>query len=190
MSTIEDEASRQVAQAVREQRERLGLSLRALAVKSGISTSMISDVERGTKSPTIATLSALARGLGVTVATLVAGCELPRFQIVRASEQVDVVDPVSGARRRSFGPTLVASKIEFMRYVVRPHTIAGPFEPHGAGTIEHMHLAAGRIDVTFGADQMTLETGDSCSYLADAPHRFDNRDGDAEALIYIVVEHP
>jgi transcriptional regulator with XRE-family HTH domain len=151
---------------------------------------MISDVERGAKSPTVATLSALARALGVPVATLVAGYELPRFRIVRASEQVEVVDPVSGARRRGFGPALAASKIEFMRYVVRPRTIAGPFEPHAAGTIEHMHLAAGRIEVTFGADQMMLEAGDSCSCLADAPHRFDNRSGDAEALIYIVVEHP
>jgi hypothetical protein len=35
-----------------------------------------------------------------------------------------------------------------------------------------------------------LEAGDFCSCLADAPHQFDNRTGDVEALIYIVVERP
>jgi hypothetical protein len=35
-----------------------------------------------------------------------------------------------------------------------------------------------------------LEAGDSCTCLADTPHRFDNSEGDVEALIYIVVERP
>jgi mannose-6-phosphate isomerase-like protein (cupin superfamily) len=58
------------------------------------------------------------------------------------------------------------------------------------GTIEHMHLAAGSIRAVFGTDAVALDAGDSCTCLADTPHRFDNRDGDVEALIYIVLERP
>src|SRR5215475_14574636 len=47
LSTMEDTITTFVAQAVRQRREQLDLTLRALAVKSGVSSSMISDIERG-----------------------------------------------------------------------------------------------------------------------------------------------
>ena len=52
----------------------------------------------------------------------------------------------------------------------------------------HVHVAAGAVQVVFGADAVRLEAGDSCSCLADAPHPFDNADGNVEALIYLVIE--
>jgi hypothetical protein len=53
-----------------------------------------------------------------------------------------------------------------------------------------MHLAAGSIRAVLETDAVTLDAGDSCSCLADAPHRFDNCEGEVEASIYIVVERP
>jgi transcriptional regulator with XRE-family HTH domain len=187
---MEDNIMTFVAQAVRDRREQLGLTLRALASKSGVSSSMISDIERGTKSPTVSTLAALAGAFGVPLSALVEKAAQPaaRIHIARAAENPEFIDPASGARRKSFGPALAGSKVEFLRYAVPAQAVAGPFAPHAAGTIEHMHLAAGRICVTSGADTVMLEAGDSCSCFADAPHSFDNREGDAEALIYIIVE--
>jgi len=112
------------------------------------------------------------------------------IHVVRASEHPEFIDPTSGARRDSFGPALAGSKVEFLRYAVAPHTVAGPFAPHASGTIEHMHLAAGSIRAVLGTDAVMLEAGDSCTCLADTPHRFDNRESEVEALIYIVVERP
>jgi transcriptional regulator with XRE-family HTH domain len=181
-----------VAQAVRERRERLGLTLRALAEKSGVSSSMISDIERGAKSPTVSTLAALAEALGVPLSALVDRAARPaaRVHVVRAGENPEFIDPAGGARRKSFGPALAGSKVEFLRYSVPAHAMAGPFAPHAAGTVEHMYLASGKIHVKLGPDTVMLEAGDSCSRLADAPHSFDNREGEAEALIYIAVERP
>jgi transcriptional regulator with XRE-family HTH domain len=190
LSTIADEITLLVASAIKTRRERLGLTLRELGSKSGVSSSMISDVERGAKSPTIATLAALARALEVPVSTLVehAAPASGRIYVVRASDRAESTDPASGARRCDLGAALAGSKTGFRRYVVPPHAMAGPFAAHARATIEHMHLAAGRIRVEFGSDTVTLEAGDSCSCLADAPHCFDNRDGTVEAMIYVVVE--
>ena len=190
MSTKTDSLTRRVAQAIRNGRQQQGLSLRALASRSGVSSSMISDVERAAKSPTISILSALAHALGVPLSALLerSAPENKRTQVVRASERPEAIDRATGAKRDCFEPVVPGSKIKFMRYAVPPHTIAGPFASHSRGTIEHMHLAAGRIQATFGAEAVTLETGDCCTCFADAPHSFDNREGDVEALIYIVVE--
>jgi transcriptional regulator with XRE-family HTH domain len=192
LSTIKDNVTGHVADAIKKRREQLGLTLRALASRSGVSSSMISDVERGTKSPTIATLSALAEALGVPLSALVDGVapSSGRIHVVRASDRPEVVDATSGASRNSFGAPLAASKVEFLSYAVPPHTVAGPFAAHASGTIEHMHLAAGSIRAVFGTEAVTLDTGDSCTCFADAPHWFDNREGNIGALIYLVVERP
>jgi transcriptional regulator with XRE-family HTH domain len=189
---MEDVITTFVAQAVRQRREQLGLTMRALAVKSGVSSSMISDIERGAKSPTVTTLAALAEALGVTLSALVDRAAQPaaRMHVVRGPENPEFVDPASGARRKSLGPAMAGSKLEFLRYAVPARAVAGPFAPHASGTIEHMHLAEGRICIKFGPETMVLEAGDSCSCFADAPHSFDNGEGDADALIYIAVERP
>jgi hypothetical protein len=51
-------------------------------------------------------------------------------------------------------------------------------------------LRAAAFRAVFGTDVVELEAGDSCTCFADVSHHFDNRDGEAEALIYIVVERP
>jgi len=190
MSTIEDAATLRAAQGLRQRREQLGLTLRALAARSGISSSMISDVERGAKSPTISTLAALAQALGVPVSALVDGLPTERIHVVRAGERSATIDPISGARRDSFGPVPPASRVEFLRLAVLPHTVAGPFAAHASGTIEHMYLAAGNVRAVIGTETVMLESGDSCTCRTDVPHRFDNREGAEEAMIYIVVERP
>jgi transcriptional regulator with XRE-family HTH domain len=188
VSTKADSVSARVAHAIKLRREQVGLTLRDLASQSGVSASMISDIERGAKSPTISTLDALAQALGLPMSAL--ADSTARIHVVRAAERPNFIDTKSGAKRDSFGPTLPGSKVEFLSYTVPPRKVAGPFAAHPSGTIEHMHLAAGSIRAVFGSEAVTLEAGDSCTCFADTAHRFDNREGKVEALIYIVVEQP
>jgi transcriptional regulator with XRE-family HTH domain len=191
MSTIANKMLKRVGRAVKARRKELRLTLRALASKSGISSSMISDIERGAKSPTISTLSLIAAALGTPISALVVNTAIPptrRIHVVRGSARHSLIDRATGARRQNFGPALTGSKVEFLRYIVPPHTTAGPFAAHAINTIEHVHLAAGTIRVVVGDAAVMLEAGDSCSCRADAVHLFDNAGGDVEALIYLVVE--
>lgn len=191
MSTEENIEAR-IAAALRQLREQRGLTLRRLAARSGVSASMISAIERAAKSPTVATLDALAAALGVPLADLLAGAPAAaaRIRIVRTAEQRRTTDPASGARRADFGPPIAGSGVAFLRYTIPPRGVAGPFAAHEPGTIEHVHLAAGSLRLTLGDESVSLEAGDSCSCRADAPHDFDNRASDVEALLYLVVEAP
>ena len=190
MPTIEDDIARRVSQAVKARRKALGLTLRALAARSGVSASMISDVERGAKSPTVATLALLADALGQPIAKLLQVPTAPagRIQVFRGAERRTAIDPASGARRDPLGPHQASSKVEFLRYAVPPHRTAGPFAAHPRGTVEHMHLAAGSLRLVCGEETADMQAGDSCLCRADAPHRFDNSEGNVEALIYLVIE--
>jgi transcriptional regulator with XRE-family HTH domain len=187
LSTLENDISLSTGRAVKEQREAAGLSLRMLAARSGISASMISDIERGAKSPTVITVARLAQALGVTAAALIGGGAgpVPRIRVLRRDEAASGEHP---ARWQSLGPATPGSRIDFVRYEVPPSTILGPSTAHAPGTVEHMHVAAGTVRVTVGDETAELAAGDSCSCRTDVPHGVENPDPCAEALIYLIVE--
>jgi transcriptional regulator with XRE-family HTH domain len=187
LSTLEDEVNLRTGRAVRRRREAAGLSLRALAARSGVSPSAISDIERGAKSPTVATVARLARALGVDAAALVAGDAgpAPRIRVLRRGEGAGGEHP---AHWQSLGPAAPGSRIDFVRYRIPPSTVLGPAGAHAAGTFEHVHVAAGTVRVTVGDETADLAVGDGCSCRADAPHAVENPDPSAEALVYLIVE--
>ena len=187
LSTLEDEISLRTGRAVRQQREALGLSLRKLAALSGISASMISDIERGSKSPTVLTVVRLARALGISAAALIesAAVPVPRIRVLRRGAGAGGEHP---ARWQNLRPAGHGSRIDFVRYQIPPSTVLGPTDGHAAGTVEHMHVATGTVRVTVGAEKAELVAGDSCSCRTDVSHAIENPDPSAEALIYLTVE--
>lgn len=187
LSTLEDEVSLRTGRAVKRQREAAGLSLRMLTARSGVSASMISDIERGTKSPTVVTVVRLAQALGVSAAALIDGGTgpAPRIRVLRHGEGAGGEHP---ARWNSLGPATPGSRIDFVRYQIPPSTALGPATAHAPGTVEHMHVAAGTVRVTVGDETAELAAGDSCSCRTDAPHGVENPDPSVEALIYLIVE--
>jgi transcriptional regulator with XRE-family HTH domain len=187
LSTLENEVSLRTGRAVKQQREVAGLSLRMLAARSGISSSMISDIERGTKSPTVTTVVRLAQALGVSAAALIDGGAgpAPRIRVLRRGEGAGGEHP---ANWQSLGPAAPGSRIDFVRYQIPPATVLGPSAAHAPGTFEHMHVATGTVRVTVGAETAELAAGDSCSCRTDAPHGVENPDPSVEAIIYLILE--
>ncbi len=187
LSTLENEVSLSTGRAVKGQREAAGFSLRVLAARSGISASMISDIERGTKSPTVITVVRLAQALGVTAAALIDGGAgpAPRIRVLRRGEAASGEHP---APWQSLGPAAPGSRVDFVRYQIPPSTVLGPSIAHALGTVEHMHVATGTVRVTVGDETAELAAGDSCSCRTDVPHGVENPDPSVEALIYLIVE--
>ena len=187
MSTIENDISLRTGRALKQQRKAAGFSLRMLATRSGISPSMISDIERGTKSPTVTTVVRLAQALGVSAASLIDGGTgpTPRIRVLRGGEGAGGEPP---APWENLNPAMPGSRIDFVRYQIPPSTVLGPAAAHASGTMEHMHVAAGTVRVTVGDETADLVAGDSCSCRTDAPHGVENPDPLAGALIYLIVE--
>ena len=187
LSILENDVILRTGRAVKHQREMSGLSLRALATRSGVSPSMISDIERGTKSPTIVTLVRLAQALGVTAAALVDELtgSAPRIKVLRGGEGGGGDHPVPW---HSLTSRAFDSRVDFARWHIPPSTVLGPASGHAPGTVEHLHVATGTIRVTVGDEIADLTTGDSCSCRTDVPHAVENSSSSAEALIYLIVE--
>src|SRR5688500_20318554 len=80
-------ADLQVGPRVRALREHMGLSLRDLAERTGVSAPMLSQVERGETSPTLAVATRIAGGLDLTLSQLLRLDESPHVVVTRRAER-------------------------------------------------------------------------------------------------------
>jgi transcriptional regulator with XRE-family HTH domain len=176
-----------IAERLRAYRIGLGLTVRELAARSGVSPSMVSEAERGAKTPSIAVLIALAEALGISLTQLIekGSSRGPIHLLARADHRV-LVDP-SGVRREHLGSRVTGSHLEFVRFVLPPGTETGPLSGHQTGTIEHAHIAEGTIEVRICDERIHAETAASIVFPADQVHGYANR-GTEEATIYVVSE--
>src|ERR671932_2779320 len=111
-----------VGPRVRALREAMDLSLRELADRSGVSAPMLSQVERGETSPTLAVAERIAEGLELRLSQLLRLDEDGVVSIVRASERRR-----GGTRRHRY--ELLTPPLPGQRAEVSRHELA-----HGAQT--------------------------------------------------------
>lgn len=165
-----------LAARLRELRATAGLSLEALATRSGVSRSNISLIERGQSSPTAVVLDKLASALGVSVASLFEQESARQVisPLARVADQPVWQDPASGYRRRNVSPTGV-SPIQLVD-VVFPAGQRVQFETAGRDADIHQQvwMIDGVMEIAHGPSSWRLEAGDCLAFRLDAPVQFRN----------------
>jgi len=177
---------------IRQERLHRRVSLGELASRSGVSSSMLSDVERGTKVPTVLVLDRIATGLGTSIARLLSEERPSRFVILRRNEQNVARDP-SGWERRILSPVLPKVEFEFMRTTLGPGADAGAFLPHARGSREYVAIEKGTLRLTLDGVQHDLHAGDSVYYAGDCIHAFANPNKRQPCEYYLAMDvtgHP
>jgi transcriptional regulator with XRE-family HTH domain len=156
-------------------RATLGLSLDALAARSGVSRSMISLIERGESSATAAVLERLATGLGVPLASLFDPPAPAPGPIARRAEQPAWRDPASGYLRRNLSPPGGGSPIRLVE-VEFPAGARVAFDNGSRGPRLHQQVwvIEGRIEVSVGEAVHRLDAGDCLALTLDAPTAYRN----------------
>jgi len=164
-----------IAQRLRELRGARGLSLKALAAHCGVSSSMISLIERGESSPTAVLLEKLATGLCVTLASLF---DVPRPSadpVARLADQLSWRDPASGYMRRNVSPSGVTSPIQIVEVSFPPQARVA-YETGARDSLVHQQIwvLEWSIDVTVGDVHHRLHTGDCLALVLDRPIMYHN----------------
>lgn len=171
---------------LKARRQAQGLSLDALAAASGVSRSMISDIERGARMPTVLVLARLATALGATVSRLLGEDQPDRVIAMRQEHQPAITHP-TGWQRRILSPNLPGVEFEFIRTTVPPGVVIGQFAPHAPGSREYIAVESGELTVTLDGAEHRLAAGDSLYYAGDCTHAFANP-GD-QACVYYTAMH-
>jgi len=170
-----------------------GLSLAALAERSGVSRSMISVIERGESSPTAVVLDRLATALGVTLAALFdwpGGTASPASPVSRRADQAVWRDPSSGYQRRNVAPTVPGSPLHLVA-VDFPAGARVTYETAGHGATVHqlIWVLQGAMEIRLGDISHRLAAGDCLAMTLGQPIGFHNP-GTRAARYAVVLADP
>jgi len=170
---------------LKEARKAQGLSLDATANLSGVSRSMVSQIERGESSPTIATLWNLTRALNVDFAGLMAQGERgDRIDVLQAAEVPTIENMGIGCRIAILSPPEEAGGHEV--YDISFQTGGSlSSQPHARGAVEQLTVLEGRIRIMSGTADSILSIGDTARYAADVPHEITAVGGAARVFLIV-----
>lgn len=153
------------------QRKSRNLTLAELAKASGVSRSMLSEIERGDANPTYGTLWLLTRALGLDITSLISGASDETRAIDHQTEHsTPVIRGADGTcTLHILSPAAMVSVTEWYLLSFEP---SGQLisEPHAQGTVEHLHCTEGEISVRSGESQTLLQAGETARYAADVEH--------------------
>lgn len=161
-----------IGREVRAYRGKLDMTMSELAKQAGLSAGMLSKIENGVTSPSLATLQALSRALNVPVTAF-----FRRFEEQREATFVKAGDGLAIERRgtraghqyRLLGHT-VGKRISVEPYLVTLTERSEVFPLFQHPGVEFIHVLEGEVVYRHGSRTYRLEPGDSLFFEGEAPH--------------------
>lgn len=173
---------------VRLLRSQRGWSLEELATASGVSRSMLSQVERNETNPTVVVALAIAKALGVSLDDLAAPGDSSPMEVIRGDDSQYVYRSDESCRIRTLSPLSAQRELEFYE-IELPRGGELRSAPHFGGTQEFLTVHHGAVQVESGDHATMLSAGDSVAYPADVPHAILNV-GEETALVFLIDTVP
>ncbi len=168
-------------------REEQKFSLDRVAKLTGVSKSMLGQIERGESNPTITTVWKIANGLKVSFTSLLDE-SMTDAEIVSKEDVAPMVEDNGRYRLYPFFPYEDGRKFEVYKVEIEKSGYLSA-EPHGLGTQEFITVFQGEITVKVGDEEYTVEEGNAIRFKADRAHSYHNS-GTVSAKASMVIYYP
>ena len=161
-----------VAKNIKRLREEKKLSMDELVRLSGVSKSMLAQIERGDGNPTISTLWKISNGMKVPFDALTVRPKSP-YEIVRTSEIQPLLEDGGKVKNFSLFPDNENRRFA-VYYLELDEGSYWESEPHLKGTTEFITIFTGKIEIQAGSQSFIVEKGESIRFGADTVHSYKN----------------
>jgi len=161
-----------IGRQVREFRQRLQLTVVDLGKLARVSRGMVSKIENGMTSPSLATLNALAKALNVPVTSLFRKYEEQRDATFVKADQGLVIErrgTRAGHQYQLLGHT-VGKTISVEPYLITLSEESEIFPLFQHAGVEFIYILEGKVSYRHGGRVYQMEPGDSLFFDSDAPH--------------------
>jgi len=159
-----------IADNLRKMREERTLSFDQLSERTGVSKSMLRKIERGTSSPTIATIWKIANGLKVSFTALL---KIPVTQAQVRSFKTDTPLTGESGHYRLFPLVPFDPEQSFETYYIEIDSdtvFVG--EPHEGNVYEYLYVTEGEIQVTVAGEIFVVKAKEYIRFYANSPHEY------------------
>jgi XRE family transcriptional regulator, regulator of sulfur utilization len=183
-----EETSADLGKTIQRLRKAYNLSLGELSEQSGVAKSIISQIERNETNPTLSTVVKLSRALDTTVDEVLRGEQQSLFLEHQQKSAVPILESQDGLCRLAIaGPLSLVDQFQWYDFHAKPKGVLES-SPHPAGTIEHLYLVSGDLEVTTGTEVRNLRQGEALRFRADVPHKIVNMgQGNAHAVMMLAL---
>ncbi|MEO6626470.1 MAG: XRE family transcriptional regulator [Burkholderiaceae bacterium] len=179
-----------VGGAVKALRRRARLTLDQIAKDSGVSKSVLSQIENDQTNPTIATLWRLCRALGVNIEDLLrAEPADPGIRITPVHGTLRFTTPDEKCLVSILGPVDQAGAVEWYTMDFESEG-ALESQPHAAGTQEHLTVLEGGVTVESGSYHGKVRRGETARYRGDQAHAIRNPHARKAKVLVVVTYRP
>ncbi len=163
-----------IGHEVRAARKQLGITVADLSAATGLSVGMLSKIENGNISPSLTSLQALSRALGVPITSFFRRYEEPRNAVfVKAGEGVEIErrGTRAGHQYRALGAIDAnGSGVTVEPYLITLSQQSDVFPTFQHAGLEFLYMLEGEVVYRHGDKLYRLQPGDSLFFDADAPH--------------------
>jgi transcriptional regulator with XRE-family HTH domain len=185
---IADQAGQVLCNRVSELRKKNKLTLEQLAAASGVSRSMLSQIERGQANPTLAVTFRIALAFGISIGELVDEPWVSAsIEIVHGSDPGNLFRSDKECQIRTLSPLHMEKNVEFYEIKIAPKSSLSS-SSHFEGTKELLTVTHGKAQLRTGENSCSLIVGDSAHYRADVAHAIIN-EGESELVCFLVVTY-
>ncbi len=183
------EASSDLGKTIQRLRKAYNLSLGELSEQSGVAKSIISQIERNETNPTLSTVVRLSRALETTVDEVLRGEQTSLFVDHQTKSGIPILESQDGLCRLAIvGPLNLVEAFQWYDFHAQ---VGGVLEssPHPLGTIEHLYIVSGELEVTTGSETKIGKAGEALRYRADVTHKIRNLGtGAAHAVMMLALK--
>ena len=178
-----------LGQRIKALRQERGLQQRQLAEKSGLTPSMVSQIESGRLTPSLHTLGKLARALGVAIASLFETQPDGRIHVSRKADYPVVSFDGTTEKWHVLGAGLFQGKI---RAVVSTIARKGPGVKTekviiAPGQMKLFYVIEGNVAVHYNGDRHVLAAGDSAVLDGGVPHGWENLGPKQAKALWVIL---
>ncbi|HIR93575.1 MAG TPA: helix-turn-helix transcriptional regulator [Candidatus Egerieimonas intestinavium] len=176
-----------VAKNIKRLREERNLSMDQLAKLSGVSKSMLAQVERGDGNPTLSTLWKLSNGMKVPFDALTVRPKTP-YEIVKPAEMQPLLEDNGKVRNYSLFPDDENRRFAVYYLELEPGSY-WQSEPHLRGTEEFITVFGGTLEIIADNQCFAVAKGESIRFMGDTIHSYRNT-GAETVVLHMILYNP
>ena len=177
-----------IAANAKQIREEKSLTLDKAAAVTGVSRSMLAQIEKGEVNPTISVLWKIANGYKVSFTSLLEN-KREAVSVIRQRDIKVLTEDEGRYLNYPVFPFNEKTLFETYRIILKKDGMLAA-QPHLRGTEEYITVFAGLLEIIVGEESYLLAEGDSIHFCADVPHIYRNKGSAPVELSMLIYYNP
>ncbi|WP_313894631.1 XRE family transcriptional regulator [Psychrobacillus sp.] len=182
-----DQINENIGNNLKRVRKERNISLDKTAELTGVSKTMLGQIERGESNPTVTTLWKIANGLRLSLSSLISG-DSPSVTVIKKNKLDPIIENNGQYQVYPVVPFNAEKQFEVFAITIEPGC-EHRSEPHNPGVEEYIFVNEGTLELAIGEKSYVVNSEDAITFQADRAHIYKNN-GNSLVKCSVLIHYP